>query len=690
MLLYFALGWILGIFTADIAHQPLWAWCLIAIIGASLAFHMRQDWLMRNVMLAVLAFGLGAARHTFSQPNFSNPQTLAYHNAAADDPTLTPTPLTLEGTIIAEPDLRTTYQSVRVAVNVVLLNGDLQPITAGIMTASLPLEHDLSLGTQVRLSGNLVTPQQFPGFDYNAYLARQGVHSQLRKASVTRLGIIDTWADCRVHWSVAKCGQHMLQLRLVQQRQRLSATIDAIFPPEQETETAYLKAILLGERTALSKQISNDFRRAGASHLLAISGFHIAIVGGALLWLFDRFRLGRRGRWLTVLALWGFILLIGAPPSALRAGLMASAVLITGILDRPASGLPPLALAVLVMTTWNPNYLWWVGFQLSVLATLSLILFAGRMQAAVQNLPRWLKPIALIMLLTVAVQITTLPLVAYTFRQLSLVSLLTNILLTWAQPFALLLGGIATLIGTLHVAAGSLLSWLAWPWLRYSTWIVTTLAALPNASVHLTTWASSWLLSYYGVLLIILWQQSLLPEQRFAWIRWLGRHVWALIAIGVLLLSGFVVWQASGAELETKTVTLYTADIKATLAVSAAGDNTILIQLDESPYAGQDALEDQLAAHLPLFDQTLDAVVLLAPDFAVAGQAERLIAAYPVTEVHTVFDVNMLSDWDQATMGQLAAYGFALRMLVIGDAVTDSQRLVRAVDGVWGVVETKN
>ncbi|MCP4168533.1 MAG: ComEC/Rec2 family competence protein, partial [Chloroflexi bacterium] len=185
-------------------------------------------------------------------------------------------------------------------------------------------------------------------------------------------------------------------------------------------------------------------------------GSNIAIVSGILLGLFTRL-LGRRKRVAVILTLSGIILytlLVGADAAAVtRAALMGSLYVIAIGLGRQSTAIVSLFVAAIVMLVINPLTLWDVGFQLSAMATLGLILFSQPPQrswdARIGNrIPKVANTLlAEALLVTIAAQITTMPLVVYYFGRLSLISFIANLLIIPVQPPIMIAGGIATMVG---------------------------------------------------------------------------------------------------------------------------------------------------------------------------------------------------------------------------------------------------
>ncbi len=204
-------------------------------------------------------------------------------------------------------------------------------------------------------------------------------------------------------------------------------------------EKSVLATITLGYRKDMSRDVRKRFSVTGVAHLLAVSGFHVAVVCGFLSFLFSflpKSGFCRWGRYLSTLCLlWCFVVVTGLAPSAVRAGLMLTLYLTGQVLRRRTDGYNTLAAAAFCMLVFNPLYLFDVGFQLSYLAVLAILFLQPRLQ----NLIVVRNPLVAIpwgwITVTLAAQAGTTLLCLYYFRQFSLVFLCTNLPLTFLSTF---------------------------------------------------------------------------------------------------------------------------------------------------------------------------------------------------------------------------------------------------------------
>ncbi|MCA9974705.1 MAG: ComEC/Rec2 family competence protein, partial [Anaerolineales bacterium] len=314
---------------------------------------------------------------------------------------------------------------------------------------------------------------------------------------------------------------HPLKQAIFAFKARAQASINRLIP---EPQAALLSGILLGNDNGLATVLNDAFRNTGMTHIIAISGFNIAILIGIFIGLAEP-ALGKRGG--VVAAIVGvtlYTILVGASASVVRAALMGSLYLIgSRWFGRPNFAYAALFLASLIMTLLNPHTLWDVGFQLSFSATLGLILYADPLT---RHSRRWLGArlgqrsanwlIGLLgeaVIVTIAAQILTQPLIVAYFGQLSLISLPANIVILPAQPGVMIWGGLATLTGMAIPAIGQLFAWVAWLFLWYTTTLVRFFADIPGSAVSLQL-NTAGIIAIYALIFAITWLAKQEPEQR--------------------------------------------------------------------------------------------------------------------------------------------------------------------------------
>jgi len=268
-------------------------------------------------------------------------------------------------------------------------------------------------------------------------------------------------------------------------KKKLKDIIHQNFSPPH---SSILAAVLLGDKKTSSKEWNEKLNRAGIRHITAISGMHIIVLSGILMWLLISFGFYRgQAFYFAVILLWGFIVLVGLPASAVRAGIMGSLYLFSQKVGRESAGQRTLLLAVVLMLFFNPLLLRGdVGFQLSVLATLGIIYFKDFFESLFEKLS-FLKTTGIcdVLAMTFSAQFFTLPFLLYYFGYFSLVSPLGNMLVVPIIPFLMISGFLFLIFSLIAQPLGFLFSCLTFLLLDYVVWVTSLLSSLPYACKEL-------------------------------------------------------------------------------------------------------------------------------------------------------------------------------------------------------------
>jgi competence protein ComEC len=302
-------------------------------------------------------------------------------------------------------------------------------------------------GDQVQLDGELGLPaaaRNYGGFDYRAYLHTQGIHWLLKGSgaeSVKAASPAEWHPAAILRWSDAA-------------RRALGAELDHLF---QEPDAGYMKGLVIGIQNELDPETFRQFSQLGLTHILAISGMHVAVYVGVLLFVFRRCRLTREtALTLTVLLVPVYVLLSGAGPSVVRAGLMGMIALLAARFGLLKDGLNILAASALIMLVWNPYLLLSVSFQLSFLVTAGLMIYIPLFTPLLKGVPRWLGSAVSV---TTIAQLVSFPLTIYYFNQISLLSIAANLVLVPFITFLILpLGTLALLLGQIWEAGAGMVA----------------------------------------------------------------------------------------------------------------------------------------------------------------------------------------------------------------------------------------
>lgn len=309
-----------------------------------------------------------------------------------------------------------------------------------------PLEPGQEILTRV-----LPEPVPQPGnpgqFNYAGYLRRMGVTGRIRLPPGSYL--LTGKAD------------RGLRTRMASLRQRLTSRLEGTGLPQPQLGIA--RALLLGDRTGVDTELQADFRRAGALHLLAVSGLHVGILAAFLSVLLSPLKRLRFGKGLhlclSMLLLWGYALLAGFAASTVRAVILFSLMGFAHYRQRPGETLHLLCLAWIGMLGLvNPYWLFQVGFQLSFAAVAAIVvLYPALYRWWPWKRAPWSYPGKLISV-SLAAQAGTLPLSLFYFHEFPGLFLLSNLVLLPGIGLILALGFACLLLSALSALPPALIA----------------------------------------------------------------------------------------------------------------------------------------------------------------------------------------------------------------------------------------
>ena len=242
-----------------------------------------------------------------------------------------------------------------------------------------------------------------------------------------------------------------------------------------------LPGLAVGDTSRLTAEVEADFRAAGLTHLLAVSGANLAILSGAVLGLMRLLRADPRlAAGLALVAMVGFVVLARPSPSVVRAAAMGAIVLLALASGRGRSAVPALAAAVLALLLTDPALAVDPGFGLSVSATAALVLLAPGWTERLRGhrVPVWM---AEALSVPTAAFVVTAPLVAGLSGQISLVTVLANLLAVPAVAPATVLGVTAAVLSPLGQPVAQVAAWVAGPAVWWLVLVGDRSAAVPSA-----------------------------------------------------------------------------------------------------------------------------------------------------------------------------------------------------------------
>lgn len=608
-LFWLVTAWLTGIAAGAAKVLTASQWSALAAVSLAALLLLGRFRLQRFLFALLLAGFLGAVRSAL-QPLSTDSELAGYNDSGLS--------LEVQGQVIAFPEPRESYTGLTVEVDRIRRTGGQWTDLNGRLLARADPYMDWSYGDRVELSGRLETPPQFEGFSYRRYLAHRGILSLMDVERASQL---------------ERGGGSALLAGIYQLRASGLDTIQRLFP---QPEASLLAGILLGIETGIPRDVRRAFDATGTTHIIAISGFNITIVAGIFVAALGRWLGARRGALAAALSIAFYTALVGADAAVVRAALMGGLSLAAQMLGRRAHGYASLAAAALAMTAFDPHLLWDVGFQLSFAATLGMLIYGDRFQHNFERVAsrrlrlsadwtaRLKGPVTEYLLMTLAAQLTTLPLMLYHFGRLSLISPLANLLVLPVQPAVMILGGIATVAGTLWQPLGTPLAWIAWPFPAYTIRMAESLAALPAASQSFPPISWFYLIPLYGGIGLATW--GLKRDSGAERSNLLGR-IPAGLSLAALGLVCVLLWR--------QVFTLPDRNFHLTLLAVSEGQG-LLLETPDGRYllidggASSVQLGEALDRRLSPFNRSLDWVVVSEAEESGIGGLSRLIERYYV------------------------------------------------------------
>ena len=449
--------------------------------GACSFFTTKEKQILFLTPLFLVAFGLGVVRYDLADIYASGEQEDIKIGEVHD----------VRALIVEEPVER--EKSTRLVVR--FFSGD------KLLTPKVLITNDVfpryTYGDEIALSGVVAEPKNFMSengreVNYVAHLRKDGIYFTMLFPSVTHIS--------SGNGSTIKSLLFSLKTVFLKKLN--------VFMPQPHA--GLMGGLVLGTDESLPETLVADFRRVGLIHTIVLSGYNISIVAEAAMRLFS-FASRRAAPLFGGIAVVLFAVMTGGHAAVVRASIMALLVLLARASGRRYDIVRALFLAALGMVCVNPELLVFdLSFQLSFLATFSLIVIAPLLEKVFQFVPNVLH-IRESLIATVSTQIFVLPLLLYTMGQISLISIVANVAVLPAIPLAMLVGFLLSVLSFVSPVLALPLSYVATAILSYVIGAVRFFARIPFAvfSVPLFPWwAATLLYIAYGIILLVFWRKE--------------------------------------------------------------------------------------------------------------------------------------------------------------------------------------
>lgn len=453
--LYFCLFFIGGIFLSSISKISIFLILIILILGILL---ISVFWKYKIFVIAgfcILFLVLGIWRHQTALSKIENSEIKNFIGKE----------ITLIGLVAEEPSLR--EKSTRLTIKIEKIEAQVRPMLIKekvlMMTWRYP---EYQYGDKLKVKGKLEEPQEYEGFNYKDYLAKEGILAQIYFPEIEL---------------IKKNQGNFFKKILISFKNKLEENLNKALPSPQ---SAISEALLFGKEENISSDWKEKLNLTGTRHITAVSGMNITII--VFLILNFLLMLGfwrQQAFYFSIILIIFYILMIGAPASAIRAGIMAGLLLLAQYFGRFSSASRAIVFAATFMLWQNPLLLVSdVGFQLSFSATMGMVHLQPILSEKFKKISNFLQ-LKNNLSATLSAQIFALPILIYNFGRISLISPITNILILLLIPFLTILGFGVAFIGVFWQALAQILSWPAWLGLTYILIIVDFSSKIPRASL---------------------------------------------------------------------------------------------------------------------------------------------------------------------------------------------------------------
>lgn len=626
-LIYLSCAWVIGILLGSKFNLPL-VLTLIGLVPLPLLLFLRQyrKSIISTSLCLIALFG-SAFYFQSCQPTIDEDYLQFYNDQGTVE---------IKGIIDTDPEIREKTTHLRLKAKEIKSNTGWHEVT-GTALLFVPRYPTYSYGDLLLITGKLETPSQLDDFDYQGYLAHQGIYSTMLYPEI----------------EILERGKGFKPLEWVYSlRNRLSQTLAEVLP---EPQASLAQGIILGKRGTIPSSLKANFAHTGTAHILAISGLHLSIMAGILLSIGVRLFGKRRYTyiWLALGVIWLYALITGMNSPVVRGAIMASLFLTAELLGRQRSALTALAFAAAIMVGITPQILWTASFQLSFLAMAGLILITPPLMAlgrkavyasiGEEGIAARLATTATDSLsVTLGAIIAVWPVIAYYFGIISFVAPLATFLVLPALPGIIITGVLAGVLGLIAMPAAWATGWLTWLFLSYMLLVVNGFAALPISSIEVGSVDTTLIWIYYAVLAAALWLNTnrrkwtnLIPETT-ARLKSGVSHSSSSIArlspkwvipplLVVAILASFTAATMPDDNLQVSFLNVGEGDA----ILVQKGHQQILVDGGPSPQA----ICLGLSQKMPFWDRTIDLVVLTHPDADHITGLVEVLQRYNVKQV---------------------------------------------------------
>ena len=444
-------------------------------------FFTKEKTLILLLAIFIFSFGLGILRYEIKD----------IRNEDKNLANLVDGKVILKGIVTDEPSIKDQSVQLIVSADSIATSGQEVKISGKVLI-TVGLFPAFKYGDLIRVEGKLERPKNLftatsSDFDYVGLLAKDDIFYQMNfvQAKILSSG----------HGSFIKN-------KLLAFKNYFMGKINLLI---KEPESSLLNGLILGAKNSLGKDLQNDFRLAGVSHIVALSGYNITIVAMGIMSV-----LSFLPRFLSLsfgaLGILAFTIMTGGTATVVRASIMALLVLLAKGTHRKYDISRALLLAGIFMLIQNPKILVFdISFQLSFLSTLALILVSPIVEKKMTFITEKYQLRELIVA-TVSTQIFVLPFLLYKMGMISIFSLFTNVLILPIIPTIMFLGFLTGILAFISTTLAVPIAFICSLLLSYVLKVIYIFSHLPFSSITISHFPLVLLILVYSIFFIIIWR----------------------------------------------------------------------------------------------------------------------------------------------------------------------------------------
>lgn len=432
------LGFVVGIGIFSFGKWLSEEWCIIITIFLIFLCLFFKKYYLKVIFIMLIGFFLGGWRYSLSYPVITSDHISYYNNQEK----------TFRGEVSKEPVEKPQGWQLTIRTE------------KGKVLISTPKWPRYDYGDILEITCRLEKPES-EEFTYDRYLARYGIYSVCYRPTIR---------------FISGNGGNLIYRFIITTKQKAYEIARNSIP---EPEASLALPVVFGGGQDIDEDITEQFRRTGLTHIMAVSGFNVSLLTALLGIGLYSFGLRRKVVfYITSLLITGYVIMVGAPASAVRAGIMSLVLLLAITIGRLAQ-LPRTVLLVAVMTlVVNPRLLRDdIGWQLSFLAIFGLIYVFPLIQKLGMKLSQGKGKLLIEALAaTLAAQIATAPVIIYNFGQFSLIAPLANLLIVWVVPMLTITMIVSLILTAIFPTLGLIFFFPCWLMVKYIFWVVQLLS----------------------------------------------------------------------------------------------------------------------------------------------------------------------------------------------------------------------